>query len=229
MLNAPVRFITRDGCPPLPNIGISLGVDCPEFYRIAMQAAAEATYGRIIFVAYWRGYFRRSNSAGAVCVEYNNACISPDRRYDIMHDAFEAFAKDLRTLAPGKQIVLVLPDLEPSSDLPIELAKRSFLKRDLTDAEQTDFASIRIRTAEVRTALAGIAQEIGATTVDPLDTQCGSGTCTLVDGAGSPLYRDSNHLRSSVVRERAGFLDKFLVGPSPRCQSCQAKNGPNLP
>ena len=208
--NLDTTFVTRDGCPPLPDMKIGPGVDCQDFYRVALKAAGEGPYRRIVVAAFWQSYFGRAASEAGLCVEVGGRCVPPDERPDIMETVFRDFARDLKEVAPGKQIVLVLPDLEPPGDLPMLLAKRVFFGRDTADLIAEPSGRVRARTEQVRMALLKVAAEVGATTVDPLEAECGPVACRYVDQENRPFFRDSNHLRSSVVRTRLDFLDPYL-------------------
>lgn len=201
-------FVTRDGCPPLPNIHIGPGADCPDFYRIAMREAAAGRYKRVVFASFWQSYFRPP--ATGLCVDYQGTCVSPAFRPDVVKDVFDAFARDLGKIDPDTAVVLVLPDLEPKGDLPVQLAKRAFFGRDASDLEEAPLTRVRAETNQTRTALENVAREIHATTIDPLEAECGTTECPLTDSRDKPLFRDSNHLRSSAVRAHFDFLDRYL-------------------
>lgn len=203
-----VTFMTRDGCPPLPGVHISPGADCPDFYRIAMTAAEEGHYKRIIFASFWQSYFRGPDAG--LCVDYQGACVSPASRPEVVKTVFDGFARDLGKIRSGTEIVLVLPDLEPTSDLPVQLAKRAFFGRDASDLEKSTVTSVRAETNQTRMALETVARAVHAVTIDPLKTECGTTECLFIDGANRPLFRDSNHLRSSAVRAHFDFLDRYL-------------------
>jgi len=59
--------------------------------------------------------------------------------------------------------------------------------------------------------LRDVAAHAGAQVLDPRATLCAGMMCPAVAGDGTPLFLDSNHLRASVVRERAAFLDETLL------------------
>jgi hypothetical protein len=55
-----------------------------------------------------------------------------------------------------------------------------------------------------------VARQSGAEILNPLDTLCHGDICPATDSDGSPLYRDSNHLRASKAARLATFVDDAL-------------------
>jgi hypothetical protein len=46
--------------------------------------------------------------------------------------------------------------------------------------------------------------------IHPTDYFCETGVCSAIEGDGSPIYRDDQHLRPISVVKRAVFIDATL-------------------
>ena len=64
--------------------------------------------------------------------------------------------------------------------------------------------------APIEDRLNQIAARTGATVVHPADYFCETGVCPAIEGDGSPIYRDDQHLRPVSVIKRAVFIDATL-------------------
>ena len=70
---------------------------------------------------------------------------------------------------------------------------------------------VRCRYAFVDAKLRTVAEQTGATLLDPLPDVCGNGEgCSPFFGAGEPKFADGMHLRPIFVREHLRFLDILL-------------------
>src|SRR5262249_24018388 len=58
--------------------------------------------------------------------------------------------------------------------------------------------------------VAQIARQNGAAVIDPGDYLCSSDVCaTVIDG--EPLHLDAGHVRAKTARDRATFMDHFVL------------------
>lgn len=192
-------FAARPGCRPVPGgKGInSSGKQCDEYYQAVMALAQSPQYKRIVFSASWQTVF----SDG------------------VYRKIGEAFKQDLSNLkAQGKEIYfismaphsLALDPTQLVRDIRIAYLKgkpvalegnRSF------DREEIDF-----NRQPQGQRMRQFANELGIAIIDPFETLCIEQQCPYVVN-GEPLYRDELHIRASVTREKATYID-ILVNAS---------------
>lgn len=64
---------------------------------------------------------------------------------------------------------------------------------------------------KLRNSLIAMAQRAGAEVIDPTIKLCKDQQCFRLKPEVGPLYRDTNHLRSSYTLDNADYLDKVLM------------------
>ncbi len=190
-------FAPRSGCRPVPDgKGInSEGRRCDEYYAAVIKLAEAPKYKRIALSASWESVFSDGtySSTGK----------------GLMEDL-------LRLSEMGKDIFLIsMAPFSPKLS-PERLAKNIRLSH-LSGGNATLEGDYKINRNEVDFLKqpAGIlmrqmADSIGATVINPLDTLCSELTCRYVKD-GEPLYVDAYHLRSSVARTSATYIDGLLT------------------
>jgi hypothetical protein len=86
----------------------------------------------------------------------------------------------------------------------------------LVSGPRVDAASFESYVAPIMNRLRAIADQTGATVVDPRYSLCEAMICSSTDADGLPRYLDSNHLAAFSARGKAAFIDEMLLGPSTR-------------
>lgn len=69
---------------------------------------------------------------------------------------------------------------------------------------------------KLRTQLIDIANQAHIKIIDPADTLCPHQLCKISNEHGEPLYKDTNHLRASYVRNNASYIDNTIVRKDKR-------------
>lgn len=201
-----VIFKTAFGCAPMPGIE-RRGRKCAKFVDDALATARRPEVDTVVISASWRGlidrtdYYRVGDSPDEV-VDLN----APEARW--VMDGFEAALNQLT--AAGKRVVIVLSGPYGRAFDPGEMVVRNGLDFDLRMSPAVPRARVEAMNAHVDEPLRAIAARVGATIVDPADTLCTSKVCPTTSPDGSPLFKDSSHLRTSVVRGRFDALDRFV-------------------
>lgn len=189
-------FAARPGCRPIPGgKGInSVGKQCDRYYDSVMQLAAEPVYKRIVISASWQTVFSEDvyRKVGA-----------------------EYLADLLRLKQQGKEIYLIsMAPYSPTLD-PTQLVKDIRQAHLVGEARmlQGDHWLMRDEIEFLQRPqgqrMQAFAESLGATIVDPFDTLCPDRKCIYVRN-GIPLYRDALHIRASVTRTEAKFIDPLL-------------------
>jgi hypothetical protein len=184
---------------------------CNGFVDKALQFVEARDFKRIVLVANWYDYFAPRD--GAICFMEGASCV--DTRDPARYFAYlDASLASLRTRLQefrnrGAEIVIVGATPRGDWDVPVELAKRKFLRLDTQFIETIDRDAFEELAAPIKSRLISLASSIGAKFIDPLDFLCDNHRCATVDEDGVPYFRDRGHFRSgAVTRARFQFLDE---------------------
>jgi peptidoglycan/LPS O-acetylase OafA/YrhL len=231
------EFVTQPGCPPLPGInGIGRGRNCSDLFQFAIQQAFQPGVEAVVFGAFWEDYFLGEYSVpGHGARVYN---VSDSKRQMLEVDspgarlAFDQFAREVSGLvASGRRVFIVLsnptsPQFDPLFPAAIRLSLHVQQDLPFISGPRVDATSFESFVAPVIDRLRAIAEQSGATAVDPRDALCEGMICPSTNADGLPRYLDSNHLGATSARENASFIDEMLQGPSnsqlPRATSAPA-------
>jgi peptidoglycan/LPS O-acetylase OafA/YrhL len=205
-------FLTSAGCPPITGLRmIHDKLHCNGFVDKALQFVEARDFKRIVLVANWYDYFAPRD--GAICFMEGASCV--DTRDPARYFAYlDASLASLRTRLQefrnrGAEIVIVGATPRGDWDVPVELAKRKFLRLDTQFIETIDRDAFEELAAPIKSRLISLASSIGAKFIDPLDFLCDNHRCATVDEDGVPYFRDRGHFRSgAVTRARFQFLDE---------------------
>jgi hypothetical protein len=213
-------FITVGGCMPILGVNRSApNYRCPAFVDAAYQLASEGGYAKVVITSLWGKYVSLDNKA--VCFREQDGCKQAVDENDLeqkLDKAFRDTAEKLREIT-AKGIKVVIVSAFPSSqyDIPREMAKRLFLELPVSNLEQVDRAAFVGRERPMWERLRKLAADSGAVFVDPVPEICGDASCVMVAQSGRSLYRDSVHVRSSVMQSdhRFDFLDQIVAAGAP--------------
>jgi hypothetical protein len=215
-----IDFYRQQGCPPLPELDWTSSRDqCRRFADAAFDAAERGHFPRVMILAAWALYFDAPGGAtpGALCRIGWRGCrplaAGGDVDATVAH-AFAGFAERLRRLRDGgARVTVVLPDATPPGQIaPRDLYREAFFAGRATVPPPIGRDAFVRRTAWIRARLIEAAARAGATVLDPLAKRCADGTCPVFSG-GAYIYKDTHHLRASVVRRpEFGYLDTALSG-----------------
>lgn len=212
--NSAVLFATHAGCMPIPSFERSdPGHRCATFAKQAFAIATAGKFKRVVLIAAWNEYLGDPALSGSIrlCRIATWGCtFEPDRSSFLESVAQDLIAQISQVRHSGAEVVVVLPFPVPGTDLPQEIAKRAFINLPLGDLPQVDVSTYLTENKDVRELLIRVANDSGASTVDPLSFMCSGANCPLVDEQGRSLYKDAVHLRPSVARSRFGFLDAVV-------------------
>ena len=182
-----VAFSTFGGCPFFPTFLPRL---CKGPHSRAMRLASSPTVRRVIIASAWDMYAENGDQGE----QYELS--APELRA-----SFAALEPDiLRLRRLGKDVVLIGPHPHAEIADPELLAAHRRISAIGTIAP-TRFASsfplsaFRERTRVVNESLERLAARTGATLIDPASVLCPGGNCLTTDDHGTPIRKDSNHLR----------------------------------
>ena len=192
----PVVFATLGGCPPVLGMHPDDRPDCERFMADIPRVANDPGITTVVISADWLVYFEEP--ACKVAGVESMAC---NAGFERLEQLMRGFASS------GKAVWLILGiprggTLGPESIIQRSLSGKIQLRPMYAD-RQSSWETIRIR-------LKRRAQAAGARIIDPFPYLCDQRRCHGRTAAGQMIYRDSDHLRSSFVREHATFIDEAL-------------------
>ncbi|RYY95743.1 MAG: hypothetical protein EOO24_22310 [Comamonadaceae bacterium] len=68
--------------------------------------------------------------------------------------------------------------------------------------------------AALNARLRALALRSGAAVIDPVPSLCEAGRCLRTLPDGTPIYKDSDHLRAAYMRQAGRWLDAVLLAPA---------------
>ncbi len=203
-------FATVRACPMFPHVERIDVPACGEAYDAMMHRAMDRGIQTVVLTSYWDDFLRRD----LIFRAGDSKRIPLKLDEPGMDSVFAAFGRDLAALVrSGKKVFVVLTipigannEFDPRSWLPQRLAPNRSLRviREISRAEYV------ARSEPVLQRVRAAAMQAGAVVLDPVPDMCGSRSCPTVNSAGQPLYMDSRHLRASVARGRAVWIDAVL-------------------
>jgi len=203
-------FATNSGCPPFPNLNrAKAGFACPQFYKYWNAAASGENIRTVVIGAAWEFYFMGEYPGGtlppAVLSVDGKPATSQD--VDIAWKGLEATVAAL--VDSGKKVVILSSSPATYKFNPHGMLRRfgGFETSRLFSINENEFSRY---IAPIEDRLNQIAARTGATVVRPADYFCETGVCPAIEGDGSPIYRDDQHLRPVSVIKRAVFIDATL-------------------
>lgn len=139
------------------------------------------------------------------------------RNPDIQH----RLVQFLRPIADKKRVYIILNIPTGTELAPKNMFAGSRL-REITAKPVAsiafDFGGFEQRYAEINKILAAIAEQSGATLIDPIPYLCPQAHCPVFDADGRPLYLDSSHMTRSYAIRAATYIDATLDPPATRTQ-----------
>jgi peptidoglycan/LPS O-acetylase OafA/YrhL len=205
-------FLTSAGCPPITGLRmIHDKLHCNGFVDKALQFVEARDFKRIVLVSNWYDYFNSKDHS--VCFIEGESCVEtqdPARYFNYLDASLASLRTRLQEFRNrGAEIVIVGATPRGDWDVPVELAKRKFLRLDTQYIETIDRDAFEELAAPIKSRLISLASSIGAKFIDPLDFLCDNHRCPTVDENGVPYFRDRGHFRSgAVTRARFQFLDE---------------------
>ena len=199
-----ITLAVHHGWPSLP--GLNNGFwPCAAFNDQVFALAKNGGYDHVVNVSLW-GYFNGTD----LCRPEGARC-RPVGAEQALETGFTLFAQRMTALAAaGLKVTILLPPPYATYDLPSELARRRFLGLDRTTLEHLPRAEQEANRAPVEQRLRLLLGTPGIRLLDPFDLLCTPGHCDTVDSEGFPLFRDSDHVRASVLA-KSRFIDRALT------------------
>lgn len=207
---ASAAFATSGGCIPLPGLNES-GFYCPQFNNWWSTQADAANVSTVVIGADWESYFSGaySEQAAAPLLNVNGGSASPLE----IEKAWTDFEATVGRLVHSGKRVFLLASHPTSPTFDPHIVFHRFRNLEPSKLQPLDKAAFNRFIAPIQDRLLLISNRTGAILIRPVEVFCDRDFCPATDRAGTPLYKDTNHLRPFAVIRRAGFLADILTVP----------------
>lgn len=224
---AEVQFLTRGGCLPIPGYErFDNKGQCGDFAAEAWSKIFELRPQRLVISAAWLLYAgdAKGQSTATSCIKVENHCSLIDSNADLDSLFLPLEAKIRQATKQGILVAILGPTPFSKQSYVDEKARELTSQRlPLRLRRPSDFPDIvsgfidensfRSGAKPITDRLAKLARNSGAEYIDTESMLCSTGRCPLVGSDGTPLYKDTSHLRPGTVKsERLAWLDSVLFG-----------------
>ncbi len=194
------------GCIPIEGVtGSALAeAKCWPLRAQAYRMAEESRFATIAIGAAWNWYFLTDYYSCEVAGRHLSLG-TPEGR----EAAMQRLGQRMRQLIQsGKKVVLILDNPMSAGFNPGLRAIRLGSSAKNFDADRT--IEIDARQLELRQQLLRLAQEAGASIIDPYNAICTGKTCRVSDAGHRLIYKDLSHFNPDWVLDQATFIDAVL-------------------
>jgi len=208
-------FVTAQGCPLIPGV-LDAGRahrDCPPRRAAGLARARASGVSTVVIGGCWACYLAEpvaDEPGGRNDYTIASGGERLPLRTSAGRDAALAALEDLlRDLARSHRVLLLLDNPQGPGQDPAAFLSGSRLTG-LVATRPAVAWPLPADQAALDTQLRALASRAGVQVIAPIDHWCPGGACRRADAAGRPLYKDASHLRASVVRAQAGYIDVAL-------------------
>jgi len=191
-------FATQESCLPMadPESDLDSPDICKSYVARAIQLSlARSDIDTVVFAGLWT-------------LQLEDYRMTPE----LLKKNNDDFKKDVvKLMQAGKKVYIVLNIPVDEALNPYHLFERSywggFVVLHGGGIKKNDFVQYA---SPVVNPLREIANQTGATVIDPLDYLCSSNFCPAALEDGTPIYRNSKHLALRFVRDHMNYLDQTM-------------------
>lgn len=205
--NIPIVSVTYGGRCPVVGVARKLKKggfdDSRDFTKTVMEYAEKSDVKKIVLSAAWIGYLSAKDVYAYVegdQVDFSGSDIGFKKTTESLKQMIMTFRKR------GKNVYLVLT--KPSGHNPEAYFERGCWgiskNRKNMDVLRKDWDQA---SKKIHDRLREVAQEAGATIIDPTPHFCNDEICRTVTDDGDFIYMDGGHIRSSYAEKNVRFLD----------------------
>lgn len=203
----PVIFATAGGCPAIPGFRRKSNGGCAEFGERVLELAKDPQVEAMVLGGLWAEYL-----AGDNYYMLGHAGDGPENLIAFRNELVAALANVVRTLRQQGKTVWVILNIPNGANLsPMTQFKRTLFSEAKFGARNLDRLDFEKGWAPNRAKITAAVEAAGAKIIDPMDWLCDAKVCPGQTADGQLMYKDSNHLSASYVREHATFIDPAML------------------
>ncbi|MDP2193859.1 MAG: acyltransferase family protein [Alphaproteobacteria bacterium] len=200
-------FVTQGGTAPIPSIYDDGHKNIIGFMDAALTFINDNTdITDIVICAAWTSYLGGESSYYYQAADKHVGLSSKeglDLAYKSLENMLATFVQN------GKKVHLILSMPSGQECDPKYFIERNFLSVKKVKRDGCKSSTWINRAEPVMKKLREIAKRHGINVIDPTDFLCDSAKC-ITEINGTPVYKDSGHLRPSFVKEHIKFLDGII-------------------
>ncbi|MDM0041441.1 acyltransferase family protein [Variovorax sp. J22G21] len=213
-----LHFATWGGCPPIPGVFEDRNVRCDARRNAMIQYALGSEIDAVVVGGCWNCYF--------IAQAQPNAALREDEGYyyqdgqvkhrfrggDGVERSLASLEALLRLLSVQKKVYLLLDNPVGPDFGPEKLLSGSRMGQ-MSVGRMSPTAPLPAAQVALNERLRALATRAGASVIDPLPNLCRADQCIRTLPDGTPIYKDSDHLRAGYMRRFGNWLDVALIRP----------------
>jgi peptidoglycan/LPS O-acetylase OafA/YrhL len=198
-------FAWRAGCAPDSELALINHKQCGELLESAVEYAKNPQVDTVVIGFCWYAYFLGILDQDHVG-ETGPLLPGTDRAFENLKRMISGFVKQ------GKRVYLVLQLPVDAGFAPRQMIRRTVLSSGFRlDVRPAARVALTRNFDPFLSRLLQIAQDTGASVIDPMDSVCDRQACPPVTPGGEPMYHDSWHLRKAYIQEHVDYLDATVL------------------
>ncbi len=200
-------FITSGGCPPIPNIYRDNRRLCTKELRDTFEQLAHSeNVSTIVVGASWGGYLVKPGRSDTYYLKGDEKIYLDKGGIGYALKSFEEF---IIKLAKSKKVYLVVDNPIGKEYNPINFIEESSRLYGIKESKIFT-KNYTMKETHARNKLIAIAQKANAIIIDPVQHFCFNNICRTALDDGTPIYKDTGHIRSSYVEKYIDYIDVTL-------------------
>src|SRR5205085_1431072 len=198
-------FAWQAGCAPVSELSLVNPAGCEKLIQSAVERAKDPQVDTIVIGFCWYAYFVGILDQDRVG-ESGPLVPGTDQGIDRIRRMVTDFRKQ------GKRVYVMLQLPLDGGFPPRQMIRRTVFSPGFRlDIHPAERATITRATGPFVSRLVQIAQDTGASVIDPMDSLCNTQNCPPVTPGGEPMYHDSWHLRQTYIEEHVSYLDAIVL------------------
>lgn len=207
-----VVFATNPGCPPIPGVFEDHHRRCTAQHREQARALALSPEINQVVIGFASKYLVNDERPHAGKYRYYYLKNEEKIFFDEggINSALVSLEKLLTELALTKTVYLLIDNPTGGAFDPKSLIEGSRLTGYVKKPDKPRVTNYDPRESDLRDQLTALARRANAIVIDPIPHFCENGLCKTSLDDGTPIYKDSNHIRPFYVTDHLDYLDVIL-------------------
>ena len=234
-MSVPTLFLTKSGCPPLPNVYVYNQPHCEKLVdRLNQVLSYYPTIDTIIIAACFNCYFIEgtTNRHDLWISKYpkleeskssfyfkDEKGVEPFRGSDGKRRAIEKFSDLISILSKDYSVAIILDNpLSNQFDPKAHIMAQTMSWNPYFDKKYPNFSKGKFALDEAQLKLTEELKDVLAQhdvkLIDPNPIVCPSNTCKSKDATGKFIYKDKHHMRPFFIASHFEILNNFFLNNS---------------
>lgn len=205
-------FVTNPGCPPIPGVFEDHHRRCTAEHRERARALALSPKIDRVVIGFAAKYLVNDDRPDAGQYRYYYLDAEGKSFFDEggINKALVSLEQLLAELALTKTVYLVIDNPSGEAFDPKSIIQGSRLTGYIEKPDRPRAAVYDHRASALRDQLTALARRTNVIVIDPIPHFCADGLCKTSLDDGTPIYKDSNHIRPFYMKNHVDYLDGIL-------------------